>query len=755
MQFKTPVLGLFLIVLFGCSDSENLNVNTQIIPEPQTLITIEGLYSMASQPKIYFDEGFKIAGGFLLDYINGEKTVEEKENAAIRFLTDHTIKNPEAYKLEINEQGVTIKSNSDHGAFYAVQSLRQLLPVDFESGQFEKEIKLPFVNIEDAPAFEYRGMHLDVSRHFYSVTEIKKYIDAMAMLKLNKFHWHLTDDQGWRLEIKKYPKLQQVASKRDKTLLGHYSDQPHQFDEQVYGGFYTQEEAKEVVAYAQSKFITVIPEIELPGHSQAAVAAYPYLGCGNPEVNVATKWGVFETIYCTKEETFKFLADVMDEVIEVFPSQYIHIGGDEAPKSRWKSCEDCQNRIKTEALAGEEELQSYFVSRIESYLNKKGRQIIGWDEILEGGLAPNATVMSWRGFEGGLEAAKAGHQVIMSPNSNCYFDYYQSENESEPIAIGGFLPLQKVFEFNPIPEELKGNEDDFIIGGQANVWTEYMASWDKVEYMVFPRILAMSEALWSAKADRNYDKFLTKIEPYFQRLDQLDINYANHLFDIKDSIYFHENNTIIKLHTEANNKKIRYTIDGSIPTIKSELYIDSITVKGSKVINAIAFSGEETIGNLYTKTFNAHKAQGKPISLSVEPHKAYNTGGKQALNNGVAGSNTRYGDKEWLGFFGDDVSVTIDLKQTTAVTELKTRCFNGNGQWIYLPKSIEVTLDSGQSFTQKISPNSNTKAEDIVMPLSGNTRFLKIKITNFGEIPVGSQGEGSRAWLFLDELTVN
>lgn len=755
MQFKTPVLGLFLVLLFGCSDSENLNLNTAIIPEPQAIEINEGVYSMPIQPEIYYEENFKIAGAFLLDYVNGKKVSGKAGGANIKFMMDNTIVNPEAYVIEINSDGITIKSKTDRGAFYAVQSLRQLLPIALEMKSYGEEIELPYIFIKDAPAFEYRGMHLDVSRHFFTVPEIKKYLDAMAMLKFNKFHWHLTDDQGWRLEIKKYPKLQEIASKRDRTLLGHYSDQPHKFEEKVYGGFYTQEEAKEIVAYAQSKFITVIPEIELPGHSQAAVAAYPNLGCGNPEVNVATKWGVFETIYCTKEETFTFLEDVMNEVLEIFPSEYIHIGGDEAPKSKWKSCRDCQNRIKAESLSGEEELQSYFVSRIERYLNSKGRQIIGWDEILEGGLAPNATVMSWRGFKGGLEAAKSGHKVIMSPNSNCYFDYYQSENELEPIAIGGFLPLKKVFEFNPIPKELTKEQGKFIIGGQANVWTEYMTSWNQVEYMVFPRILALSEALWSAKTDRNYNHFLNKIEPYFHRLDKLEIKYANHLFEIKDHISFKEGITVLKLHTESNNIQIRYTTNGELPSVNSKLYKDSINVLGSGVVNARAFSGDQAQGYLYTKTFNFHKAKGMPIEIEPKPHKAYSSGGVKALINGVSGSSVRYGDKEWLGFFGDDVTITIDLKKTVKLSELKTRCFNGNGQWIYLPKSIEVTLDSGKSFVQNVSPNSNKKVMDVVLPLSGESRFLNIKITNFGEIPQGAQGEGNRAWLFLDELTVN
>jgi hexosaminidase len=368
-------------------------------------------------------------------------------------------------------------------------------------------------------------MHLDVGRHFFSVDFIKKYINLMAMLKMNTFHWHLTEDQGWRIEIKKYPKLQEIAAFRDETLIGHYSDKPHQFDGKKYGGFYTQEEIKEVVKYASARQITIIPEIEMPGHSQAAIAAYPELGCTGEQVKVATKWGVFEEIYCPKETTFKFLEDVIDEVSNLFPGKYIHIGGDEAPKIRWENCEHCQNLIKKEGLKDEHELQSYFIARMEKYINSKGKQIIGWDEILEGGLAPNATVMSWRGTNGAIEAAKQKHTVILTPQSHCYFDHYQSENKNEPLAIGGFLPLEKVYNFNPIPDELTTEEHQYVLGAQGNVWTEYMQTSENVEYMVFPRAIALSEVLWSAKEHRNYTDFIYRLEYFNKILDARNVNH--------------------------------------------------------------------------------------------------------------------------------------------------------------------------------------------------------------------------------------
>jgi hexosaminidase len=371
-------------------------------------------------------------------------------------------------------------------------------------------------------------MHLDVGRHLFSVEFIKKYIDALAMLKFNTFHWHLTEDQGWRIEIKKYPKLNTIAAYRDSTLAGHYTDRPRKYDKTRYGGYYTQEQVKDIVNYALEREITIIPEIEMPGHSKAAIAAYPELGCTGENVNVATLWGVFEDIYCSKEETFNFLEDVIDEVAELFPGEYIHIGGDEAPKTNWEKCKNCQSVIKRENLKDEHELQSYFITRMEKYINSKGKKIIGWDEILEGGLAPNATVMSWRGTSGGIKAANMKHDVIMTPNATCYLDHYQSKDTNEPLAIGGYTPLEEIFNYEPIPEELDSESSKYIIGAQGNVWTEYMSTSEYVEYMVFPRIFALSEVVWS-KNKSNFEEFTSRVTSFFDRLDKLNINYSTHL----------------------------------------------------------------------------------------------------------------------------------------------------------------------------------------------------------------------------------
>ncbi|NNK86835.1 MAG: beta-N-acetylhexosaminidase, partial [Flavobacteriaceae bacterium] len=527
MRFKSVFfLFVLLVICLSCEDHNRLATEVLIIPIPQTIELKGGHFEISKKTTLIAEDEFTVASEFLKEYIfkgSGIELGSGSEENSIRFLHDDEISSPEAYKIEISRDSLVVFASNAKGAFYAVQTIRQIMPVALESVAYrETSISIPCIKIEDKPRFDYRGMHLDVGRHLFPVEFIKKYIDALALLKFNTFHWHLTEDQGWRIEIKKYPKLNEISSFRKETLVGHYSDQPHQFDNTVYGGFYTQEEIREIVEYAQNRQITIIPEIEMPGHSQAVIAAYPELGCTGEEVDVATKWGVFEHIYCSKEESFSFIEDVLDEVLDLFPSEYIHIGGDEAPKKNWEECQNCQARIASEGLKDEHELQSYFISRIETYLNGKGRQIIGWDEILEGGLAPNATVMSWRGVQGAVDAAKMGHKVIMTPTSHCYFDYYQSESESEPLAIGGFLPLRKVYEFNPIPEELTEMEANNVWGAQANVWTEYMKDHRQVEYMVFPRILAMSEVVWSDPGLRTYDDFVNRVEHFHERLEKLD-----------------------------------------------------------------------------------------------------------------------------------------------------------------------------------------------------------------------------------------
>jgi hexosaminidase len=438
------------------------------------------------------------------------------------------IANAEGYKLSVQKNLISLEAQTPQGIFYGMQTLRQLLPFQIER-PFLSNVAwaIPCVEIEDAPRFTYRGMMLDVARHFQPKEFVKRYIDMLAYHKLNTFHWHLTDDQGWRIEIKQYPKLTEEGGFRNRTLEGAYvAPNERKWDNTRYGGFYTQEDIKEVIAYAKARFITVIPEIELPGHAKAALTPYPELSCTGGPFEVEGLWGVFEDIYCPKEETFQFLENVLSEVVGLFPSAYIHIGGDEAPKLRWQNCAHCQALIKKEGLHDEHELQSYFIKRIEKFIESKGKHIIGWDEILEGGLAPNATVMSWRGEEGGIEAAKQHHDVIMTPNPYMYIDHYQTDPKNEPHSIGGYLPLWKVYSYNPVPAALNPDEAKHVLGVQANLWTEYIHTASHVEYMAFPRGAAVAEVGWSPVVKKNYPEFKERVIQLFKRYDGIGWNYC-------------------------------------------------------------------------------------------------------------------------------------------------------------------------------------------------------------------------------------
>ncbi len=764
MQINKLLFILISFSLFFSCEKEQITVEKpNIIPIPSVLNIEEGQFVLTTDTAISFDNGFKASAEFLKTYLSNSfqiKIKNEQSTNTISFKKDTLLSKAEGYKIKITPQSIIISAANDKGAFYAVQTLRQLLPEMIENGTFKAEkASISCLIIEDEPEYQYRGMHLDVSRHMYSVNFIKKYIDALALLKMNTFHWHLTDDQGWRVEIKRYPELNTIGSYRNETLIGHYNDTPHQFDGKKYGGFYTQKEIKDIVKYAQDRHITIIPEIEMPGHSQAVIAAYPKLGCTLNPVEVATKWGVFEEIYCTRESTFTFLENVLDEVLELFPSENIHIGGDEAPKTRWKTCSECQKRMKTEGLKNEQELQSYFIRRIEKYLNNKGRQIIGWDEILEGGLAPNATVMSWRGIEGAVTAAKEKHKVIMTPTSHSYFDYYQSDNENEPLAIGGFLPLEKVYHFNPMPEALNKEEQQYILGAQGNVWTEYMPTEDKVEYMVFPRLLAMSEVVWSKNENKNYSGFISRLESFNKRLEALDIKYASHLYEVEGELNSKNNKQSYALKTLTKNKTIRYTLDGSEPTLNSKKYIESIPVSESKTIKAAVFNTEKKLGQTFSETLNYHKAVGKKIIVNTTPHKAYSGSGKKGLINGVSGSNSRYGDKEWLGFWGDDLEIIIDLGKITEINSIETRFYNANGQWLYSPKEVFVDFSTDSNVKDKLRRVEVKNRDSLLSKFSVKFEGLSaskiiLKIPSYGTIPEGKQGAGNKAWTFIDEIIV-
>ena len=746
---------LIIILLTGCRPEIDEIIKPSIIPKPLSQKIGNGSFIFNNDVAIVSEPKLQEVSNYFTLYLKDNYNFELSNNNStkkITFKIDDSINNDEGYELNVSKNDITIKSKHAKGAFYAVQSLIQLLPLPSDLNSF----KIPCLRIKDQPQFTYRGMHLDVGRHFFSVDFIKKYIDLMARLKMNTFHWHLTEDQGWRIEIKKYPKLQEIAAFRKETLIGHYNDQPHQFDGKPYGGFYTQEQIKEVVAYAKTRQVTIIPEIEMPGHSQAAIAAYPELGCSGKQVEVATKWGVFDEVYCPKESTFKFLEDVIDEVVALFPGKYIHIGGDEAPKTNWKNCEYCQKLIKKEGLKDEHGLQSYFIARMEKYINSKGKQIIGWDEILEGGLAPNATVMSWRGTSGAVQAAKEGHDVILTPGSHCYFDHYQSENENEPLAIGGFLPLEKVYHFNPIPEELSEEESKYVLGAQGNVWTEYMQTEKQVEYMAFPRAIALSEVLWSSPKHKNYSDFIHRLEQYQKRLDQLEVNYANHIYSVKGELINSKGNLAYQLSTTSSSYPIYYSTDKSFP---SKLYSTPITLDASMHIKAVVLNSKKTpLGAVFQQKINLHEGVGAKISINKEPHPAYNAGGKNALINGISGNNKRYGDKEWLGFSGEDIIVTIEFDNPKNIKTISTRFYNGNGQWIYAPNEIGFSfyLEDGKTVNDiSILEEKNNLLVNYSYELKSTAvKKLDIIVKNYGTIPEGKQGAGHKAWTFIDEIII-
>lgn len=538
---KPNVLFLVFLVpllISGCSpqnkDVPRSDINDLgLIPLPDSVNLADGFFLLSDKTNIIFDstivnktstsllkEKLNILVGLDINLINPAKQIKN----SIIISQNLSEENPDAYEIKSSKKNIIINGAGESGVFYGIQTFLQLA---FSSYPKNKSICIPELYIKDVPEFKWRGLHLDVSRHFFPVETIKKMIDLAAFYKMNKFHWHLTDDQGWRIEIKALPQLTQIGAWRNGTIIGHSKDPNATFDTIHYGGFYTQQQIRDVIAYAKIRQVEIIPEIEMPGHALAALASYPEYSCAGGSFEVAQKWGIFEDVFCAgKESTFSFIETILSEVIELFPGEYIHVGGDECPKTRWEKCPDCQKRILNEHLKDESELQSYFIQRIEKYLTSKRKKLIGWDEILEGGLSENATVMSWRGTQGGIEAAQTGHDVIMTPNKFCYFNFYQTQNtKDEPLAIGRYLPIENVYGYNPVPPEFTNQESRYILGAQANIWTEYIGTEELLEYMAFPRLCAMSETLWTNPRKKSNPDFKIRLKQNLKLLDKLQINY--------------------------------------------------------------------------------------------------------------------------------------------------------------------------------------------------------------------------------------
>ena len=599
----------------------------------------------------------------------------------------------------------------------------------------------------------------------------------MAIQKMNNLHLHLTDDQGWRMEIKKYPRLTSVGAFRNGTLRDKFPGTGN--DQQPHGGYYTQAELKELVSYAQKRYINIIPEIELPGHSSAMIAAYPALSCFPGETSpinislvskktayavqqpgtkiVQESWGVFQDVLCPTEFTFSFLQDVLDEVMEVFPSKYLHVGGDECPKEFWKRSEFCQALIEQNNLKDEQGLQSYFIQRIEKYIHRKGRSIIGWDEILEGGLAPNATVMSWRGTKGGVEAARQGHDVIMSPVDNCYLNLYQSDDPADSIAWGGMLTLKSVYNYDPFPNQLSEQETAHVIGLQGNLWTEYINSPALAEYMLFPRAMALAESGWR-KNKTGFDDFSSRLVRFLERWDVFKLNYSRHVFDIALTGIFQpvENRLLVSLRGVPSNHTVFYAIDGA----EKVKYREPFFIEGKATVEAL----DEEYGKIISRMsarFHMNKATGKPFALLNKPAPQYVKGGEASWLNGVLGSDTRYTDQEWLGWNGDDFEGTIDFQVPQSLSKAVVRVFNNPNSWVYPPSYIAVSgSNDGQNFREltRISGSASAGMGAQTLELSfqpGLWRFLKIKAVNYGLIEKGAPGAGFPAWLFVDEVVVD
>ncbi len=771
---------VFCPFLTNCQTTTPSNI--QIIPQPQSIKPQTGSFALSADTRVYFPDGqndwqmvaqswitlVQSGTGFNLVSQGIKEKLTKPRTNSIYLLPDETLQQEEGYILDVKPAAIIIRAKTAAGAFYAIQTLRQLFPAEINKLPLPPKTKskgaarpeglkwsAPGCLIQDAPRFPYRGLHLDVSRHFFPVDFIKKYIDILAFHKLNTFHWHLTDDQGWRIEIKKYPKLQSIAACRKETLVGHYSDRPIKYDGKKYCGYYTQEEVKDVVEYARQRFVTILPEIEMPGHALAALSAYPELGCGKGPYEAATKWGVFDDVFCPTEATFQFLDDVLGEVCALFPGTYFHIGGDECPKKSWEQSEFCQQLMKKEGLKNEHELQSYFIRRAEAMLSKRGKKLIGWDEILEGGLAPSATVMSWRGIEGGIAAAKAGHDAIMTPTNFCYLDYYQSDPVSEPVAIGGLLPLEKVYSYEPVPAELTAEEAKHILGTQANLWTEYIPDGAKVEYMVYPRACAIAEVAWSGKERKNWKDFTKRLKSHFVRLDALGVNYAKSYFDVTASF----SKGKVTLTTLDPGMRIKYTMNGKDPSGKAKMYAAPLSITENTTIKAAVFQEDKQIGNIRTVEYLVHKASGKSYKMTKTPDK-YNGGDQFGLTNGVTGAIKTWGN--WVGLVNTDIDPVIDFGTATQFDRVTTHFMYNTPSQVYAPRSIEVHgSNDGKTFTllakQDIDADKlNGFAIETVKleTKKAKYRYLKFVAKTFGLVPQGANGAGNGSWLFVDEIIV-
>lgn len=757
-HFKYYLLSIYFSIQFFMVSQAQISVipypanvemmhGTFILDKNTNIVLIDDILKLNQNETDFFKEWMMVNYGFSLHQLNTIKG--HQSQIQIKSVPVES----EKYELNIQGNKIVIKASGE-GLKNAFETLKQLI----HANKTDSSFNIPSCFIVDSARFQWRGMHLDVCRHFFDKAFIKKYIDYLSMYKMNVFHWHLTDDQGWRIEIKKYPKLTEIGSQRKGSMVGHYNQ--HQFDSIAYGGYYTQEDIKEIVAYAKLKHVTIVPEIEMPGHALAALAAYPSLACTKGPFEVEKQWGVFDDVFCPKPETFQFLEDVLTEVITLFPGEYIHVGGDECPKERWKKCEHCQKIIKQEDLKDEHELQSYFIQHIEKFLNKHHKKLIGWDEILEGGLAQNAAVMSWRGTEGGISAARLNHYVVMTPGSHCYFDHYQGHSSIEPLAIGGYTPLEKVYQFNPVPEELNINERKYILGAQANIWTEYITTSKGVEYAAMPRMAALAEVLWTPIDNKNLTRFLSTLQTHFSYLDLYKTNYAQSIFNInyeikKDSLmgqYFLQfSNVIFDNKAQKLNDSIVYFSDKNL----INTYRAPILLNKSMQVFAQFQRNKNLVGKPITIEFNYNKATGKNIAFKEAPSKYYNKG---SLTDGQIAHFPRI-NSEWLAWSGANMEATLQLQDSSTIQQIDIGFLKNESDWIYLPSQVEIYISFDNLKFTKLETNPTITEfygrHNYQFNLE-KTKVLYVKILAHvaPKILPNMPGAGENAWLFVDEIQI-
>jgi len=729
-----------------------VNNNYSLVPLPQHYTSGQGMFVWDAQTVIVADPTFEKEAVYLQRLIAGSSRFEpailsakEAPMASAVYLVKGTVdhvwgKNKEAYSLSVDSTGIRIQGMQGAGIFRGIQSLRQLLPASFHQQKKEGAWGIPAVAIKDAPKFSWRGLLFDCCRHFFDKQTVKHYIDLLAYYKMNTLHWHLTEDQGWRIAIDRYPKLTEIGAWRKGE------------DGKPYGGFYTKEDIREIVAYANERHINIVPEIELPGHSQAAIAAYPYLSCTGEQLEVGTKWGVFKDVYCAgNDSTFQFLENVLLEVMELFPSEYIHIGGDECPKYRWEHCSKCQKRIKAEGLHDEHELQRYFIKRINQFLQKHNKRLIGWDEILEGDLTDSSVVVqSWRGMGGALKAANQGQCAISSPISHAYFDYQLNA-----------IDLEKVYAFSPIPEGYTGDLK-YILGGECNMWTEWVPNDSVLAQRIFPRLLAMSEVLWSAYEQKNYSEFYERVQQQYPSLEAMGIQYGAETVPVRLEHYTSQESINVKMLAGAPNIDLYYTMDGTKPTTTSERYEAPLPLKKSSTLKVQAFKQDKSYGQELEQVYTKHLANGIEPTLSYVYSDYYTGGGNLALTNGVRGS-LNFRDGHWQAVQKVPMEITVNLKETQTISKVSTAFFQKQDSWIFLPTKIEFFVSEDGEKYQSIGVIENTispKKDDSfiekfmleIAPIKA--QFVRMKAHNITHCPDWHAAAGSDAWLFVDESVV-